>query len=48
MYAHLMGIVAEKTADSVVIDVGGVGYLVSVTAAALSAAPRTGEQMKLY
>ena len=27
MYAHIEGIVAEKDQDSIVLDAGGVGYL---------------------
>ena len=40
MYAHFRGVVAEKGADCLVIDCGGVGYLLTVSAATLSAAPR--------
>lgn len=45
MYAHLKGVVAEKGTDSLVIDCGGVGYLLTVSAATLSAAPGVGEVM---
>ena len=48
MFAHFDGIVAEKTADSIVLDVNGVGYLLFVSGATLSMAPATGERMKLY
>ena len=48
MYAHLDGIVAEKSADSIVVDCGGVGYLLYVSAATLSYAPAVGERMKCY
>ena len=48
MFAHFDGIVAEKTADSIVLDVNGVGYLLLVSGATLSMAPAVGERMKLY
>ena len=48
MFAHFDGIVAEKTADSIVLDVNGVGYLLMVSGATLSMAPAVGERMKLY
>ena len=48
MYAHIEGIVAEKDQDSIVIDCGGVGYLLNVSCATLSTAPAVGEKMKLY
>ena len=48
MFAHFDGIVAEKTADSIVLDVNGVGYLLFVSGATLSMAPAVGERMKLY
>ena len=48
MFAHFDGVVAEKTADSIVLDVNGVGYLLLVSGATLSMAPAVGERMKLY
>lgn len=48
MFAHFDGIVAEKTAESIVLDVNGVGYLLLVSGATLSMAPAVGERMKLY
>lgn len=48
MFAHFDGIVAEKNADSIVLDVNGVGYLLFVSGATLSMAPAAGERMKLY
>ena len=48
MYAHIEGIIAEKEADSIVLDCGGVGYLLNVSGATLSMAPSVGEKMKLY
>ena len=48
MFAHFDGVVAEKTAESIVLDVNGVGYLLNVSGATLSMAPSVGERMKLY
>ena len=48
MYAHIEGIVAEKDQDSIVLDAGGVGYLLNVSGATLSMAPAVGEKMKLF
>ena len=48
MFAHFDGVVAEKTAESIVLDVNGVGYLLLVSGATLSMAPQVGERMKLY
>ena len=48
MYAHIEGAVAEKGADHIVLDAGGVGYLLTVSSAALAACPPAGQRMKLY
>jgi len=48
MFAHFDGIVAEKTSDSIVLDVGGVGYLLYVSGATLQMCPAAGERFKLY
>lgn len=48
MYAHIEGTVAEKDQESIVLDAGGVGYLLNVSGATLSMAPAVGERMKLY
>lgn len=48
MYAHLDGILTDMTADTIVIECGGVGYLLTVSAETLSGAPRIGERMKVY
>lgn len=48
MLAHLEGILSEMTADQIVIDCGGVGYLLTVSAETISAAPSIGEKMKVY
>ena len=48
MYAYLNGKVAEKGQNSLVIDVGGVGYLLSVSMNTLQETPPIGESMKVY
>ncbi|MEF9973472.1 MAG: Holliday junction branch migration protein RuvA [Clostridia bacterium] len=48
MYAHIEGLVSEKNQDSLVLDAHGVGYLLAVSAATLSAAPAVGSPMKCY
>lgn len=48
MYAHIEGIVSEKTQDAIVLDARGVGYLLLVSAATLTMAPAVGEKLKLY
>ncbi len=48
MYAHFDGTLAEKNADSVVIDCGGIGYQLWVSSAALNAAPQVGARFKCY
>jgi Holliday junction DNA helicase RuvA len=46
--AHLRGTLAERDVDAVVIDVGGVGYAVTVTAEALRALPGVGAEVRVY
>ncbi len=48
MYAHIQGLVAEKTPEALVIDANGVGYLLMASANTLSAAPAVGAMMKCY
>ena len=48
MFAHFNGTVAEKNADSIVLDVNGVGYLLYVSGATLQMCPAVGERLKLY
>lgn len=48
MYAHIDGVLAEKGADALVIDCGGVGYELICSRATISAAPRVGERMKCF
>lgn len=47
MIARLAGKVAEKGADHVVVDVGGVGYLVHLSAVTLSSLPPQGGDVAL-
>jgi Holliday junction DNA helicase RuvA len=46
--AQLRGALVEREGDAVVIDVGGVGYSLVLTAAALRALPALGSELKLY
>lgn len=48
MIGRLRGTLAERGLDSVVIDVGGVGYVVTVSERALSALPGVGEAVSLH
>lgn len=48
MIAHLKGILAAKTADSAVIEVGGVGYMVGASARTLDALGAIGEAVMLH
>lgn len=47
MIATLSGVVSEKMADTIVLDVGGVGYGLNVTAEDFGAM-KTGEKSKVY
>ncbi|HET9551493.1 MAG TPA: Holliday junction branch migration protein RuvA [Anaeromyxobacteraceae bacterium] len=47
MIARLAGLLAEKGEDTAVVDVGGVGYLVHLSAASLLALPPVGERVAL-
>ena len=48
MLAHVHGLVAEKGEGMLVIECGGVGYQLTVSAATLAQAPAAGEMMKCY
>ena len=48
MIASLTGRLRRRTADGVVIDVAGVGYLVSVPLSTFNALPETGEDVSLH
>ena len=44
MSAHIEGIVADKAKDTLVLDAGGVGFELTVSASTLSASPAAGEK----
>jgi Holliday junction DNA helicase RuvA len=48
MFAHIEGRVEEKRAGELVIDAGGVGFLLLCSAATIAAAPAGGERMRCY
>lgn len=48
MYAYLDGTVAEKGQNELVLDVGGVGYLLTVSMNTLQETPPAGGKMKVY
>lgn len=48
MLAYLIGTLAEKSPVEVVIDVGGVGYSVSITTSTHQQLPALGEKVKLF
>ncbi len=48
MIGRLRGTIAERSMDAVIIDVGGVGYRVSVTPRTLVALPAIGEQAVMH
>lgn len=48
MYAYLKGQLVEKNIDNIVIDVSGVGYLVSIPAQSYEYLPSEGESVKVY
>ena len=48
MFAHIEGRVAEKRAGELVIDAGGVGFLLACSHATVAAAPAMGERFRVY
>jgi holliday junction DNA helicase RuvA len=48
MIAWLRGLVQRKTADSVIIDVSGVGYLVNISVSTLGTVPEPGDEIGLH
>jgi Holliday junction DNA helicase RuvA len=48
MIAHLRGILLEKHPNSVVVDVGGVGYEATIPVSAYSSLPATGTEVQLH
>ena len=48
MIATLEGILAQRGSDSVIVDVHGVGYLVTVGNRTLAELPAAGDRIRLY
>ncbi len=48
MIERVVGVVAAKTGDGVVVDVGGVGFLLDVSAVTLRDVPPVGEAVTLF
>ena len=48
MIASLEGILAQRAEDSLIVDVHGVGYLVTVGNRTMTELPRPGERVRLY
>lgn len=48
MFAYLEGTVASKGQNELVLDVCGVGYLLSCSMTTIAGAPQTGETMRIY
>jgi len=46
--AHLRGLLAENDAETIVVDVGGVGYQVWISAATLGGLPPVGGELRLH
>ena len=48
MYAYIKGELAEKNIDHIVVEAGGIGYLIYVTAQSIDYLPDEGDQIKVY
>jgi len=48
LIATLEGVLAQRGSDSVIVDVHGVGYLVTVGSRTMTELPRAGERVRLY
>jgi Holliday junction DNA helicase RuvA len=48
LIAHVRGTLVERDLESVVVDVGGVGYAVTITAEAFRSLPAVGAEVRLY
>lgn len=48
MFAHIEGTVAEKRAGELVLETGGVGFLLLCSNSTIAAAPDTGAKMRCY
>ena len=47
MFAYIKGVVEEMTADTIVLDHDGIGYLIYVPSTVLSQLPGKGVEVKL-
>ena len=48
MIAYVMGTLEDKSADNAVVDVGGIGYNIRISADTAARLPGIGEKVKLY
>lgn len=48
MYAYIKGELAEKNTDHIVVEAGGIGYLIYVPVQSIDYLPDEGEQIKVY
>jgi Holliday junction DNA helicase RuvA len=48
MIAHLRGLLLENDGETIVVDVAGIGYLISITSATLGALPAVGAEVQLH
>lgn len=48
MYAYIKGTLEEKAKDSIVLDVGGIGYRIYISDQAMSKLGELGEKVKVY
>ncbi|MGD0093217.1 MAG: Holliday junction branch migration protein RuvA, partial [Planctomycetota bacterium] len=48
MYNHISGTLDSKTPTAVVVDAGGVGYLLLIPFSTASALPQVGQRVKLF
>ncbi len=48
MIAYLRGVIAEKTSNGVLLDVGGIGYFVYLSGSSLEKMPSVGSEVKMH
>ena len=48
MFAYIRGEIAEITEDNVVLDVGGIGYNIHISARVAQGLPGIGQEIKLH
>ena len=48
MYSYIKGELAEVNTDHIVIDVGGIGYMIYIPAQSLNYLPGIGEMLKVH